>query len=85
MGLKRLRDPLYLEEVERARRMTPEDKLFAGAQLFDMACEITMAGIRHQHPEATEEEVRAILNERLAQQRRREEASDKRRSRRRGD
>jgi hypothetical protein len=45
--------------------MSPEEKLFAGAELFDYACEITKAGIRDQFPEADEEEVLRILRERL--------------------
>lgn len=59
-------DAIYRGKVEAARRMSPEEKLFAGAELFDYACEITKAGIRHQLPEADEEEVLRILRERLA-------------------
>lgn len=59
-------DAIYWEKVEAARRMSPEEKLFAGAELFDYACEITKAGIRHQFPDADEEEVLRILRERLA-------------------
>jgi hypothetical protein len=65
-SIKELADALYREEVERARRMSPEEKFWAGPRLFDMACEVTKAGIRHQHPEASEDEVRRILRERLA-------------------
>jgi hypothetical protein len=60
-----LKDAMYRDKVESARRMSPEEKLFASADLFDYACEITKAGIRHQFPEADEEEVLRILRERL--------------------
>lgn len=63
---------LYRDEVLRARRMSPEEKLLAGARLFDYACQITMAGIRHQFPEADEQRVHEILMQRLAWQRRRD-------------
>jgi hypothetical protein len=67
-------DALYREEVLRARRMKPGDKLFAGADLFDYACEITKSGIRHQHPDADEQQVLALLRDRLALARRLENA-----------
>ena len=53
------------EDLEQARRMTPEQKLIAGAELFDYACEISKAGIRAQYPDADESEVLRILRERL--------------------
>ncbi len=56
---------IFRERVLRARQMPPEEKLFAGADLFAYAAEITAAGIRHQHPDADEQRVREILNERL--------------------
>lgn len=65
-----LKDELYRERVLRARKMPPEEKLLAGGRLFEHACRITMAGIRNQHPEATEERVKQILGERLAMRRR---------------
>jgi len=58
-------DRLYFREIEDARRMTPEQKLLAGGDLFDYACEITKAGIRAEHPDADENEVRRIFRERL--------------------
>jgi hypothetical protein len=50
--------------------MSPEEKLLAGADLFDWACEITLAGIRAQHPAATPEECERILQKRLELRRR---------------
>lgn len=62
---QQLVDDLFWEEIERARAMLPAEKLRAGAELFEYACRITLAGIRHQHPEASEEELRRILEARL--------------------
>ena len=59
-------DDLYREEILRARAMSPGEKLFAGARLFDYACAITLAGIRHQHPGIDDREALEILRQRLA-------------------
>jgi hypothetical protein len=59
-------DELYRREVQKARAMRPEDKLFAGERLFEWACEIALAGIRNQFPGATEEECQRLLARRLA-------------------
>lgn len=42
-----------------------EEKILAGPRLFDLACRIAMDGIREQHPEADDEEVRRLLRQRL--------------------
>lgn len=60
-----LLDALFREEVEAARRMSPEEKFLAGPRLFEYASQITLAGIRSQHPEATEEEIRKFFSDRL--------------------
>jgi len=70
---KELIDAIYWERVQKARRMSPEDKLFAGARLFDRSCRIMADGIRSQFPEADEHRVQEILRERLALVRRLEE------------
>jgi hypothetical protein len=59
-------EDLYRQEVLRARQMPPEDKLLAGARLFELACQITKSGIRNQFPEADEDAVQSILARRLA-------------------
>ena len=56
---------IYRERVIEARTMSPEEKLLAGEELFEYACSITLAGIRHQFPSASEEECLNILEERL--------------------
>ena len=44
-------DQRYRDDVLAARRMTPEEKLSAGPQLFDFACRIALDGIGHQFPQ----------------------------------
>lgn len=72
---KELIDDLYRERVLRARRTPPEEKLLAGARLFELSCRIMSDGIRDEFPEADEQRVREILLERLALQRRLEDRS----------
>jgi len=66
---KELIDTLYQDEILRARRMSPEDKILAGARLFDYACKITVAGIRNQFAGIDEDRVHEVLRQRLAWQR----------------
>jgi hypothetical protein len=65
-SLTDLINALDREEIERARAMPPEEKLFAGPRLFDMACRIMEAGIRNERPDADEDEVLEILRSRVA-------------------
>ena len=74
---KELIDAIYRDRVLRARQTSPEAKLRAGAELFEWACQITMAGIRHQFPQADEAQVRQILRDRLALRKRLEAARDR--------
>lgn len=67
-----LAEEIYRERVERARKMPPEEKILAGQQLFEAACEITLAGMRQQFPGHTEEHYRELLRERLAERRKRQ-------------
>lgn len=53
------------EKIERARAMSVSEKFFAGAELFEDACDIARAGIRGMHPEWGEEQVEAELTRRL--------------------
>src|SRR5258706_1536288 len=53
---KELINALHQDKLEQARAMTEKQRLEAGGELFDYACEITKAGIRHDHPHASEEE-----------------------------
>ena len=54
------------EEIEQARRQTFAQKFLAGAELFDYAEQIAIGGIRMQHPDFTDQQVRAELRRRLA-------------------
>ena len=60
-----LMDAIYRDKVLRARRMKPEDKLFAGAELFDHVSQIMTAGIRNEYPELDEDGVRKELRRRF--------------------
>jgi hypothetical protein len=59
-------DEIYLSKVRAARAMSPEDKLLAGARLFDRSCRIMLDGLRHENPQANESRLRELLRERLA-------------------
>jgi hypothetical protein len=69
-------DDLFREKIIRARNTPPAEKLLAGARLFERSCRIMKDGIRHQFPDADEEQVDRILTERLAILRRLEEVDD---------
>lgn len=58
-------EELYKDEVLAARRMSPEEKLLAGEELFQYACSITLEGIRNQNPDFTPEECQGELERRL--------------------
>ncbi len=68
--IKELADAIYRERVLRARRTPIEQKISAGAELFEAACQVTCDGIRHQNPGIDEAEVQRILRDRLALARR---------------
>ena len=63
-------DNIYRERVLRARRTPVEQKVLAGAELFESACQMTCAGIRLENPAADEARVQALLRDRLALARR---------------
>ncbi|HZZ42319.1 MAG TPA: hypothetical protein VFE58_05235 [Tepidisphaeraceae bacterium] len=56
---------LDAEEIEDARRQSFAQKFLAGAELFDYASQISLAGIRMQHPDFSEDQIRAELIRRL--------------------
>ena len=71
---RELMDDLFRQRVLAARAMSPEEKLLAGARLFDRTCRIMTDGIRHEYPEADDRRVQEILAERLALARRLEQS-----------
>ena len=54
------------EQIERARRMTPDERFREGLALCDRTFRLMQDGIRHQFPQATPEEVLRILRDRLS-------------------
>ena len=56
-------------DVLRAQQLTPRDRFFAGAELFDYACSITLAGIRSQNPDLSDLEHQEILKNRVHRRR----------------
>jgi len=64
-GIAELTNAIHREKIERARRMSPSEKFFAGAELFEEACEISMQGIRNDYPHFNEDQVLVELNRRL--------------------
>ena len=73
-NIPQLIDDIHRRRVERARRMTPDEKFEAGERLFLMACEVTKDGIRDANPELSEVEVMTVLRQRLALRRKVEES-----------
>ncbi len=55
----------YREEILDAQAMSPDTKFRLGLELFDRVCQLMTDGIRAEHPEANEEEIRQMLLARL--------------------
>ncbi len=69
---RELIDELRRGRIEAAKRMTPEQRLLAGGDLFDAMVERMISGIRARRPNAADDEVRAVLCAQLATARRTE-------------
>ncbi len=63
--LRNLVEALDREEVERARRASVDQKFLAGFRLFQRAVSQMRVGIRHEHPNASDEEVARLVRQRL--------------------
>ena len=50
-------DAIYRDRVLGPRAEPPGQKLLAGEELFHFACRSAANGIRHQHPDWSDEEV----------------------------
>lgn len=61
----KLIDDIERSKVEQACRMTPEQRFLSGFELFDLSRLFMIAGIRMQHPDADEQEVRRLFRQRL--------------------
>ncbi len=53
-------------QIEKYRAMTGEERLKLAFDLHELSCEIARDGIRHQHPEASPDEVERRLRQRIA-------------------
>lgn len=54
-------------KMKRAREASMEEKILDGPRLFRLSCEAAKAGLRLDYPEATEEQIHALLIERIYQ------------------
>jgi Rv0078B-related antitoxin len=61
---------LERDKVRRAVAMSEEQRFLSALELFEMASEMTRAGIRADHPEADERRVTELLQRRLSLARR---------------
>jgi hypothetical protein len=57
--------------IETLRRMTPEQRLAKAIELSDMTREALRAGLAERHPDATPEDLTAMVIERLERCRKR--------------
>ena len=57
--------PIDWEDIEEWRQVPGPEKVLIGLRLQEMARLTTLAGIRYQHPDADEEEVLRLLDERM--------------------
>ena len=64
-SLQKLMDDIDRERVERARTTPYSEKFLAGFQLFQRAIALMTAGVRAQFPNADENEIQRIVDERL--------------------
>ncbi len=58
-------DEISRERVLRARATPPEEKLLAGARIFEDVCERMAIGLRDENPEADEAKIQELLRRRL--------------------
>jgi hypothetical protein len=63
-------DELFLSKVRASQSVSPEERLLSSLRLSDDCVEIMRAGIRHQFPHASEQEVEQRLIERVRNQKR---------------
>jgi type II secretory pathway predicted ATPase ExeA len=59
----------FEKQIERYRQITGEQRLKIALDLHEMSCNIARAGIRRQHPNASEAEVENLLRARIEQAR----------------
>jgi hypothetical protein len=57
------RDEPGEDQIRALRRMTPAQRLAAAAQLYRLARQLKLAGLRQQYPESSEGDLKRRLNE----------------------
>ncbi len=67
-------DAIFADKVRQARRMSIEERLRAGGDMFDEECERFKAQTRQKHPDWTAEQVEIALRAHVAEQRRIDDA-----------
>ena len=63
-------DQLYREEILRARKLTPQQRLRAIFEVTKFALRMMRGSLRHHHPEADDAEILRLARERIAKVRR---------------
>jgi hypothetical protein len=53
------------KQIDCYRRMTPEERVRIGFELYDLSRTLTRQGIRHQHPDWPAEQVEEEVNRRF--------------------
>jgi len=66
-------DQLYREEILRARKMTPQERLRATFEVTDFSLKMMRSSLRQHHPAADEAEILRLGRERIAKVRRMQE------------
>jgi hypothetical protein len=67
-------DSIYREKVLRARETPIEQKVLAGAEIFEMVCQRMADGLRSENPGADDARIDELLRRRLDRLRRLREA-----------
>jgi hypothetical protein len=64
--LARTAAKIFRRRVVAARSLDRGEKFLAGPRLFERACVLASAGLRHRHPEADAAAIRAMVHRQLA-------------------
>ena len=65
MDVQALTRDIQERKTKRAQEASVEEKMLDGPRLFKMSCEAVKAGLRIDHPNATEEEIHKLLIKRV--------------------
>lgn len=67
---------IQADKLQQARGMTPLRRLLAGPELYDAFLERYAIGLRHQHPDADEQEIKAMVLKRVRELQQRDRADE---------